>query len=310
MIEFLLGGESVDISKRSYWLTEFLLLTVAIIWGMNYTMGKFGVVQLQPVMFNAIRFGIAAPILLLIAYLMERSLRIKWRDVGRLVAVSLIGVTIYQSLFMTAVKYGSAANTSLLIAMSPLFTSLFAVLFKLEKMTWRVQIGSIIAFLGAAIVLLFSHHASVGSEHHRFMGDVIGLIASLFWGLYPVVTAPLLTKYSALRITAWSAVLGMIPLMFLSGGIDVALLLHLTSSTWISLLFSSIFVTAYGLVIWYVGVGKVGASKVMVYMYLIPLIAVIFAALVIHEALYVSQIIGGIVILFGIAYGKGVFHHG
>ena len=39
-------------------------------------------------------------------------------------------------------------------------------------------------------------------------------------------------------------------------------------------LYSIFFVTVFGLVMWYVGVQKIGASHTMVYMYITPLVAV------------------------------------
>ena len=52
--------------------------------------------------------------------LMERSLRIDRKDWLRLVAVGIVGTTMYQTMFMLSVKYTSATNASLLIAMSPI----------------------------------------------------------------------------------------------------------------------------------------------------------------------------------------------
>ena len=52
--------------------------------------------------------------------MMERSLRIERKDWLRLVAVGIVGTTMYQTMFMLSVKYTSATNASLLIAMSPI----------------------------------------------------------------------------------------------------------------------------------------------------------------------------------------------
>ncbi len=47
---------------------------------------------------------------------------------------------------------------------------------------------------------------------------------------------------------------------------------------------------------WYVGISKIGSTKVMVYMYLVPLFAVIFAAVTIGEKLNIMQLVGGCII--------------
>lgn len=125
--------------------------------GANYTIGKYGVAYMSSIQFNSLRFLVASPVLLLITFMMERSLRIERKDWLRLVAVGIVGTTMYQTMFMLSVKYTSATNASLLIAMSPIFTGILAVLHKQERFSMKVQIGSIVAFIGAAFVLLTGH---------------------------------------------------------------------------------------------------------------------------------------------------------
>lgn len=126
------------------WQMEWLLVSVALVWGANYTIGKYGVAYMSSIQFNSLRFLVASPVLLLITFMMERSLRIERKDWLRLVAVGIVGTTMYQTMFMLSVKYTSATNASLLIAMSPIFTGILAVLHKQERFSMKVQIGSIV----------------------------------------------------------------------------------------------------------------------------------------------------------------------
>ena len=73
---------------------------------------------MSSIQFNSLRFLVASPVLL-ITFMMERSLRIERKDWLRLVAVGIVGTTMYQTMFMLSVKYTSATNASL-IAMSPI----------------------------------------------------------------------------------------------------------------------------------------------------------------------------------------------
>ena len=79
------------------------------------------------------------------------------KDIPRLIIVSVVGIVLYQTLFMETVKYTSATNASLLISISPIFTTVFAIFLKQEKFSSRKLIGSIIAFGGAALVLVAGH---------------------------------------------------------------------------------------------------------------------------------------------------------
>ncbi|MGF9963670.1 DMT family transporter [Bacillus rhizoplanae] len=282
------------------WGIELLLFCVVIIWGINYTIGKYGLVELTAIQFTAMRMVTAAPLLLLLAFYIEKSLYIAWKDIIRLIFVSMVGITLYQTLFMETIQHTSATNASLLISISPIFTTMFAVFLKEEQLSSRKLIGSVIACIGAALVLLAGH-----SLVQSVYGNAIGLITSVCWGLYPVLAGPLMKKYSALRVTAWSAAIGAVPLVILSGWRIVQLPFSIQhGSTWLSLCYSIFFVTVFGLVMWYVGIQKIGASHTMVYMYVTPFVAVLFAAIWAREQLSLQQIIGGIVIFVGLWFVK------
>lgn len=75
--------------------------------GANYTIGKYGVAYMSSIQFNSLRFLVASPVLLLITFIMERSLRIERKDWLRLVAVGIVGTAMYQTMFMLSVKYTS-----------------------------------------------------------------------------------------------------------------------------------------------------------------------------------------------------------
>ena len=216
--------------------------------------------------------------------MMERSLRIERKDWLRLVAVGIVGTTMYQTMFMLSVKYTSATNASLLIAMSPIFTGILAVLHKQERFSMKVQIGSIVAFIGAKIRFINrtyrrSYLRVCVARKYNWISRAIA------WGWYPILAQPLITKYSAMRVTSWSTLIGIVPLV-------IYCLLNVNTLTWPvdmpswgSLAYSIVFATIFGLAMWYVGISKIGSTKVMVYMYLVPLFAVIFAAVTIGSKL-------------------------
>ena len=86
-----------------------------------------------------------------------------------------------------------------------------------------------------------------------------------------------------MRVTSWSTLIGIVPLV-------IYCLLNVNTLTWpVDMpswdIQSIVFATIFGLAMWYVGISKIGSTKVMVYMYLVPLFAVIFAAVTIGSKL-------------------------
>ncbi len=79
-------------------------------------------------------------------------------DIPRLIIVSVVGIVLYQTLFMETVKYTSATNASLLISISPIFYNCICDFLETRKsFSSRKLIGSMTAFVGAALVLVAGH---------------------------------------------------------------------------------------------------------------------------------------------------------
>jgi len=234
-------------------------------------------------------------------YALEKNIRIQIRDCFELAILGLVGVTIYQTLFMAAVKYATATNASLMLAVSPVFAAIFAWLAGQEQLTARGRRGSAISFLGVVFVLLFgTNKLAVGWDVLR--GDLIGILASCVWGLYPVLAKRMLSKYSALKTTTYSSLFGMIFLLAVgSKGVQALSWSEIPLLAWGSMFFSIVLVTAFGLVVWYHAISRVGANRVMAYMYAVPAVAVITAAIILREQLHLMQAVGAAVIFWGIS---------
>ena len=166
----------------------------------------------DPLTFTVIRFVGATPILFLMLYALEKNIRIQLKDCWELALLGLIGVTIYQTLFMASVKYATATNASLMLAVSPVFTAIFAWLAGQERLGSWGRRGSALSLLGVLFVLLFgTNKLAVGWDVMR--GNLIGILASSVWGLYPVLAKRMLRKYSALKTITYSSLFGMIFLL-------------------------------------------------------------------------------------------------
>ena len=105
--------------------------------------------------------------------MMERSLRIE-KDWLRLVAVGIVGTAMYQTMFMLSVKYTSATNAS----RCHLFYRDISSIAQTRTFSMKVQIGSIVAFIGAAFVLLTGHIGGTTYEY-AWLGNIIGLVAAI-----------------------------------------------------------------------------------------------------------------------------------
>lgn len=286
-------------SEKDY--PEWALWVVVLVWGANYVVGKWGMAGFDPLSFNVIRFVGATPLLFLLLFALEKNIRVNIRDCWELALIGLVGVTVYQTLFMAAVKYATATNASLLLAVSPVFTAIFAWLSRQERLGSQGRKGSILALLGVVFVLLFgTNKLALGWNVLR--GDLMALLASSIWGLYPVLAKRMLRKYSALKTITYSSLFGTIFLLVvgLKGVIGLSWSV-VPLSAWGSEIFSTVLVTVYSLVVWYHAISRVGVNRVMAYMYAVPAVAVITAAVILKEQIHFMQAVGAGVIFLGIS---------
>ncbi|WP_040780431.1 DMT family transporter [Nocardia pneumoniae] len=183
----------------------WLLASVSAVWGASYTVTGWGLRELDVVTYNAIRFAAAAPLLLLLVLVVEGRPAIGRRWWPRLALSAAIGIVAYQLTFSAAVALTTVTESSVLIALSPFWTALFARRAG-EPVRGAVLIGATVAMVGVVLVVLGrdTNH----SAPHRVLGDLSALAAAALWGSYPVITRPLLKDHSPLRVTAWASAIG------------------------------------------------------------------------------------------------------
>lgn len=285
--------------KDRLWL-ELMLLLVVLIWAANQTIGKLAMREMSPAVYTSLRFLLAAPLMLFVLKWREGSCAFDRRELPRLVGIGLIGVAVYQTIFISALKYTSVTNLALMMGISPIFTVLLGAATGQEKIRSAVVSGCLVAFGGLVLVLRYGPNQA-GAAASSLAGDGLAMAASFLWGFYPIMVMPLLKKHSGLWVTAWSAVPGTLGLLVFSGAEMWSLSWQSFSGlAWFAVLFAAIPVTVFSLLIWYLGVERIGANQVMVYMYLVPPASIAIAYFTIGEQISLLQLVGGAVAMFGL----------
>jgi drug/metabolite transporter (DMT)-like permease len=276
------------------------LILVAVLWGVNFSLIKFALTDFSPLGFTVMRFALAALFLFGIMAMTRESFGMKRRDLATVVVLGLIGITLYNILFMYGLKYTTASNSALFIAMSPLFAALTQLVTKKERLSAGSALGLLLSSFGS-ILIIWTRTGGLRFSWQALSGDLLTLAASFSWALYTLRAKPLLQRYSPIKISAYSMAAGTILLLPLS-------IQELTAQTWRSiplqswgaLGFAAFFGGGLAYTLWYQGVQQLGVTKTIVYHYLMPFVAVLFAALFLHEQITFLQIFGGCSILAGV----------
>jgi len=279
-----------------------MLIAVAVMWGANFGISRLAMDTFDPVLFTFLRFGLAVPCFFLLLKWREGSVGLPRAALLHTFALGLFGVTLLELLVMYSIKYTTLANASLLnVAPWPIFTALLAPLVTRERLSARVAIGGGIAMVGVALVILGGSGIDLSSEH--MVGNLMAFAVSIIGACFNLGTMPLMNKYSALRVTAWSLLFGalcMVPLTFASWSkVQWA---ALGAVEWGSIGYNVLFCTLIGFLGWNWSMYKIGAARANFFRYAVPAAAVVAGFVMYDEAITFAQIAGGAFMLLGLVW--------
>jgi len=295
------ASRSVQWSRHPWFPSQLdlLLLTVILVWGMNFAIMKAMYVYFDPYAFACSRFILATATLLVIVKLLGLPLRIEIADLPAITGLGMLANTIYQALFNAGLAHTKAGNAALLGAAAPIFAYLTGVLLKREGYSHRVLVGILLSIAGVGIIVLFgSKEIALGAN---WRGDLMIITSSLCWGWYTGAAARLAIKYGALRLTLWVMLTGtllMIPLFLPS-------MLHqdwlsVPFAGWAGFAYCTFLSIVYSYLIWSFALRHIGVSRTAVYSNLTPMVALFGGWLLLGERPALAQFAGIALILGGI----------
>jgi drug/metabolite transporter (DMT)-like permease len=271
-------------------------------WAANFIVVKAANEQIPPVTFAFLRFGLAAITLLAVLRWREGAMGLPRRDVVPILGLGALGFGVYQILWATALQDIPAGDSALLIATTPVITALLAVVSRADTLTRTKLLGSQVSFTGVAIIVSAGHGITLGSA---LVGDALTLIAALCWSIYTAFGAPILRRHSPLRTSAWAMVGG--SLVLLVPGVAQAVGLDwgdVGGDAWAGLLFSAFIPAGIANVVVFSAIRLLGPTRITAYQFLVPFMAVLMGAAVLAEPVRLDQLLGGLIIVIGVAIAR------
>jgi len=281
--------------------TVFYLSMAAIFWGGTFVAGRLLIVEIDAYSAAFLRFSMASTLLLPLLYHREGRLqRLSGRQFIAVLLLGLSGIYAYNIFFFSGLITVEAGRASLIIAANPVFIALLSWLFFGESLTPRKAVGILLSVIGAMWVI------AKGNLTELLSGDVgvgelflLGCVAS--WVVYTLVGKRVLSGMSPLAAVAYSCLFGALALFFPAQQHGLfETVVQLSTGAWLNLLYLAIFGTVLGFVWFYRGVKEIGAAKAGQFINLVPVSGVFFGAFFLDEALTVSLLLGGALILSGL----------
>ncbi len=163
--------------------TVFYLLTATALWAGNAIAGRALVGSVSPITLSALRWGLAALLLLPFGWRVFKPSSPLWKNKVRFLLLGLFGVGSYNVLLYLALQTSSAINVTLIGASMPIWMLLIGAVFYQVKPSFLQMIGAAVSLVGVSVVLTRGDLSELMSMQ-MVVGDLLIMIATILWAFY------------------------------------------------------------------------------------------------------------------------------
>lgn len=285
-------------SRRT--LAILAALGATTIYGINHTIAK-GVMPtyVKPFGFIFLRLFGATLLFWGISFFGPKE-KLERRDWGRLLVCAFFGMGINMLSFFKGLDLSTPINSAVLITITPILVVILSALFIKEKITLQRGTGVFLGLIGALALILFG--AEIRQDATNIpLGNMLFIVNATSYGLYLILVKKLLEKYHPFTLMKW---------MF---GIGFIITLPITYTEFKEIQWSHLPVEALGAIAFVIigttfltylfnvfALTQLKASTVGVFMYLQPLIGIIFAIMAGKDHLTLVKFLAIVLVLIGV----------
>lgn len=279
-------------------VTDLLLVLMALIWGVNASVMKYGVTEIPPLVFNAARLGLASIALVALAFGVRHA-RLSRRDLLVLLALGVLGTALYQFFMIEGLARTRAGTTALILSSGPAFVALFGRFLGVERITTRGMVGIALSMAGIGLVGLIGPAAV--DRRTALLGNALVLIGCICWSLFTVLIKPYANRLDGRIVTAITIVGGTVPLSLLAlPGVRAVPWDDLSVGMWGAIVYSGLASMVIAYLFWNRGVRLLGPTRTSMYGNLQPLVALAAAHIMLGERPTIWQATGAVGIIAGV----------
>ena len=282
-------------------LTAYAVLVVtSAMWGSNAVVARDLLDTMPPITLAVFRWVVATAALIPFVWgeraSIYRALRTQWPLMLLLAAVGFAPNTLISYLGLQGT---TAIFVGLMNSIVPVAVVMIMALWKQRRPRWLENVGLALSFVGVLTVLVhgeFRHLLTLRVSGYDFL-VLLGLV---IWALYTVLllSRPRYLSLPAFVFTAGLLGLALIVPMMIGEwwikGVPTFTAREVALATYIGLV-----PTLAAMLLFGYGVAQVGPVQAGIFTHLVPLFAVLFATLFIHESLYLYHGIGFVLVASG-----------
>jgi drug/metabolite transporter (DMT)-like permease len=267
--------------------------------GSSVVVGKLALERFPVFLLSALRFGIAALILVPLVLATQRGVpRLTRGDAGVLLLQTVTGIFGFNVLLLHGLTLTSASESGIVTATTPAVAGVLAVLLLRERLTRGGAAALGLAMLGLVLMNVLGAGVTAQRGPNPLLGDLLVFGAVVCEGLFVVCSRVLAQRLPPLVVATGMTLLGLA--MFAPFALAEACRFEFTAVTardWVAVGYYGVAVTVVAFLFWTHGVGQVPASTAAVFTGVLPVSAVTLSWLVLGEPMLASHLIGGACVL-------------
>lgn len=288
--------------KKSNLLPHLVALAVVIIWGSTFVFTKLLLLN-----------GLSAALIFLLRFILAYAMLLVWsirrkghrwfckslKDELKMLLLGISGGSLYFLAENSAMNYTTATNDSLIVCACPLFTTLIVALFyKSEHISGRQLLGTLIALVGMAVVVMNGQFVLQLSPK----GDLLAFTACMCWVVYSLLMMNVSKRYSSVFTTRKVFFYGLVSIIpyFIAYPRMPSLSVLAQPDVLFNLLFLSIVASTLCFLLWNWALSRIGVVETTNYVYLNPLATIVFAWWLIDEPVTAWLLLGTALLLWGL----------
>ena len=259
-----------------------LLITLTLVWGLNWPMLKLGVSNYPPLSFRSLSMWLGLPFLALVLYVKKVPFKIPVANWKELFLLATTNMLVWHVLIILAVQQLSSGRSAILGYTMPIFSAMIGVLWFGASLKWRGWLGVGSAALG--VVLLLWHEFSAISG--KPMGVLLGLVAAAFWGLGTQQIRHTRIRVPTLAIVFWMTCMSTVLMSVLAFWFEREAWAPPSPIAWNSILYNAFGVFVFAQAAWLSLARDLPPLASTLSVMFIPVLGVFSGAYFLNEALY------------------------
>ena len=272
------------------------LILCVVVWGSNFVFGKMLVQDFSPALLTMLRLLFIVLFLIGLSSYKKNFKRVNKSDLLAIFFLGVIGVFINQWSFFVGLQTADPTTSALILATTPILTSLLAAIFLKEKLTIRMLMGSIVAIIGIYFVVAKGNLSSL----HIDKGLLWIVVTMITFAIMIIMTRLLSQRIDPLTITLYSNVVGFIVSIPFAFSLDTPMHISSDISDWAFLIGTAVVVHGIATLIWNNNIRHVDASKASILSNLEPFVAMIMGLILLYKPITGVEILGSLFIVGGV----------